>query len=115
LKAETRTRTSASGLEVESLRDRDGWVIRLAGELDLSNTSLLEQALETAVRSDVQRIILELSGLEFIDSSGLRTLVVAARESGADSGRLRIRRGTSAAVTRVLGLTGLDRALPFID
>jgi anti-anti-sigma factor len=59
-------------------------------------------------------VILDLGGLSFIDSSGLRLLVFATAHSRGNGDRLRMLR-SSAAVERVVQLSGLARALPFID
>ena len=56
--------------------------------------------------------MLDLSPLTFIDSAGLRVLLVAKRRSDADSDRLRIRPG-GPAVMRMLALTGIDAYLDF--
>jgi anti-anti-sigma factor len=89
-------------------------MIELFGEFDLAGTEVAARELERAADGDVNEIIVDLSGLDFIDSSGLRVLCHAcARESrGAD--RLRLLRGRGP-VERIFKLTGLDATLPFAD
>ena len=48
-------------------------VIRLAGEVDLSNVESLEEQIERAT-ADVQDVVIDLTEIEFIDSRGLRLL-----------------------------------------
>jgi anti-anti-sigma factor len=90
----------------------DPYLISLVGELDVSNTAALDAELQRAEESSADRIVLDLSRVEFIDSSGLELLVNARRRSDPDPDRLRIRPG-SDPVTRLLALTGIDEFLHF--
>ena len=60
-------------------------VLRLVGELDSDSARTLEQRLQNLPEADV--VVVDLRGLEFIDSSGLRVLVDAKRR-GSDRVRL---------------------------
>ena len=100
-------------LEIRTERDGETYVVRLVGELDLAGADLTEQALVAAYESDAERILVDIDGLEFIDSHGLRTLIRAQRlneQSGRD--RLRVTRGTGH-VADLLKLTAMDQSLPF--
>jgi anti-anti-sigma factor len=90
----------------------DLYLISLIGELDLSTTRVLDAEIVRAEESSAGRIVLDLSGVEFIDSSGLELLVCAKRRSNVDTDRLRIRPGRDQ-VTRLLALTKLDEFLKF--
>jgi anti-anti-sigma factor len=57
--------------------------------------------------------VLDMGGLEFIDSSGIRVLIVAWQESQRDGFDLRLTRG-SDAVMRAFELCGLLDELPFL-
>jgi len=100
-------------LEITTERDGDTYVVRLAGELDVAGTDLVDRALTQAEESDAGRILVDIDRLEFIDSHGLRTLLRAHRrdeESGA--GRLRVTRGRGH-VAELLRLTAIDQTLRF--
>ena len=60
----------------------DGDAVKLAprGEMDLATADVVDRELQKAEASDARRIILDLSGVEFIDSTGLKVLV--ARPAG---------------------------------
>lgn len=96
--------------------NREGAVHRLClrGELDLAAADAVQDALMRVEESDASSIVLDLSGLTFIDSTGIRLLVTAAARSRAEPGRLTLLRG-SAAVQRALQLTALEDELPFTD
>jgi anti-sigma B factor antagonist len=97
-----------------SAREGDAHVIRLSGELDLATAPEVEQELQSIEQTDAGTIVLDLSGLAFMDSSGLRLILRAEARSRADSCRLRLLRGP-ASVQRVFAITGMDGVLPFAD
>jgi anti-anti-sigma factor len=59
--------------------------------------------------------VLDLDELEFLDAAGIRLLLQLNARSQANSSRLRIRRARSTQVKRVIELTGVGDALPFVD
>jgi len=101
-------------LSMSSEREGDVHSICLFGELDLATAEAVERELERAEATDTAAIIVDLSGLEFMDSSGVRLMLIANARSRADANRLTLLRGP-AAVQRVLELSGVERLLPFAD
>jgi anti-sigma B factor antagonist len=99
-------------LTISSHREGDVHTIRPAGELDLANAAELQRELERVEASDVESIVLDLSGLTFMDSTGVQLLLSAHARSRADADRLVLLRGP-VAVQRVLKLSGVDARLPF--
>jgi anti-sigma B factor antagonist len=97
------------GITIQIHTDGDLYLISLVGELDMSNADALDAELQRAEESRAGRIVLDLSGLEFIDSSGLELLVIAKRRSD-DAYRFRIRPGRDK-VTRLFALTKIDEFL----
>lgn len=85
--------------------------VRLEGELDLETVPAVEAALveARAVRNAVR---LDLGGVTFVDSTGVRLLLAEAERSRSDGWELVLGR-PSAAVARTLTLTGVDGRLPF--
>jgi anti-sigma B factor antagonist len=95
--------------------ERDRIVCVVAqGELDLSTAHLLEEALVAAEATDARQIVLDIEAVEFIDSTGLRTLLSAHARSRRDSNRLRVTRGGPQA-QRLFALVAVEQRLPFID
>jgi len=89
-------------------------VVRLQGELDIAQCPALEHALEEAEQSQVDRLIVDIERLTFIDSTGLGVLFNASRRSATNGNRLEITRGTGH-VARILRITELDTMLPLTD
>src|SRR4051812_23091440 len=82
-------------------------VITLSGDLDPATAPLLQEAIDAAAADDsVERVVLDLSGLAFLDSSGLRVFVTAREALDARGARLALRHPTSNT-RRLLDITGL--------
>jgi anti-sigma B factor antagonist len=101
-------------LTIEAESQADAYVIRIIGELDLAGCPDLEVALQEAGGAQVDRIIVDLEALTFIDSAGLGTMLKASRRSASDGNRLQITRGKGQPA-EILRLTELDRALPLTE
>jgi anti-anti-sigma factor len=101
-------------LEVQS-EDRDGHVhVALRGELDLSTVGKVQDELRRVEAAAPSVVVLDLSKVTFLDSTGLRCLVTAderAREAGR---RLVIVRGPEP-VQRVFAITRLEERLEIVD
>ncbi|TYB67651.1 STAS domain-containing protein [Nonomuraea sp. PA05] len=82
--------------------------LRISGEIDRGNRHLLAGALAWALLAGSHDIRLDLSGLTFIDVSGMRLVVVAAARLSAD--RTLVLDPISPAVRRILALTGWEQA-----
>ena len=85
------------------------WVLP-RGDLDVATCEELEQALSIALASEAERVVIDLRGLEFIDSTGLRAIAGASRAD--EAGRLSIVPGPPA-VQGVFNVSGLAPELPF--
>lgn len=94
-------------LSIETERDGDTAVVTVAGELDMSSAPRLESTLsELAGDAEVRRVVIDLSGTGFVDSSGLRAILSAHRQLDASGSELTLR-APSAPVTRLLEITAL--------
>jgi anti-sigma B factor antagonist len=98
-------------LEIQVDEGAGRTVCWIRGELDSINTSRLRVVLGEHIDSDV---VVDLSALEFIDSSGLGVLVGALKRFQAVGHHLTLRSPTSA-IRRVFAMTGLDQAFTIED
>jgi anti-sigma B factor antagonist len=97
--------------------DQDGTraVVAVRGELDLATASQLESALLPGLR-DGGFAVLDLRGLEFMDSTGVRVIVAAHHAAQEHGGRLAlVRTEPDGPVARVLEISGLDAVLNLVD
>jgi anti-anti-sigma factor len=104
-----------NGIEIESRQDGGDYIIRVRGELDLAQCEKFETELKNALQSDASAVLLDLRELNFIDSTGIRALLLAVGLSEANGSRLRVARETSRAVQRTFDMTGVGERLPFVD
>jgi anti-anti-sigma factor len=81
-------------------------VLRLLGELDLSNKVLLQDVVGGILEQRPQLLVLDLSGLAFMDCSGLSVLVSAHRNLAEDQHSLFVT-GVQPIVRRLIALVGL--------
>jgi anti-sigma B factor antagonist len=88
-------------------------VVRLGGELDLYNAPKLREALLDAAKQSPQRLVLDLSEVEFIDSTALGALIEARASLPDRRGLLLAAPGLETR--RALQVSGLDRHLPVHD
>lgn len=111
-------RRAAAGLHrriVESLIEItvEGAVVRVRGEVDISNYALLESAVGSACGNAETHVDLDLTELQFMDASGLRALTSGTADFRHRSGRV-ILRNPGPAVARVLRLLRVD-VLPGVE
>jgi anti-anti-sigma factor len=101
-------------LSMTSERDGDVHVIALFGELDLAAADSVERELLRVEATDAGSIVVDLSRLTFMDSTGARLVWHADARSRAGANRLGLRRGPRA-VQRVFEISGIADMLPFTD
>lgn len=105
--------TGPTGFSITA-QDADGGTLRVLvrGELDLATAPELEDTLVTAIE-DGREVVLDLRELEFMDSSGVRVLVVAHTRAEGRFGL--IAAGPNSPVTKILAIAGLAPELRFVD
>jgi len=89
-------------------------VIHGTGRLNMVSAPKLRQAVDEAVGSGRPRVVVDLSEVEFMDSSGLGALIGCLKSARQAGGDLRIAAPTKQ-VTMVLKLSNLDRVLTSYD
>lgn len=90
----------------------DGIIVTVSGEVDFCTEGLLQQALLRIMRERSARLLLDLSGVSFMDCAGLRALLTTRRRAELRGGSMRLI-AASRAVRRIIELTGAHEALPW--
>jgi anti-sigma B factor antagonist len=101
-------------LSLETSIDGPAAVIALRGELDLAGAATLEQELERLEEDFHGAVVLDLRGVEFMDSSGLRLIAVSAERARSRGRRLALVPGAEQ-VMRVFDVTRMRERLDFVD
>ena len=97
---------------VKVQRRDDVAIVQARGELDVATVETLRATLGAIVSTG--RLVLDLRGLSFIDSTGLHLLVALHQRAQRDGFQLTLV-APAAPVDRAIRLCGLDEALPFVD
>ncbi|AVH98834.1 anti-sigma factor antagonist [Streptomyces cinereoruber] len=97
-------------VEVE-IRDADTAVVSVGGELDIETATMLHHHLANQFLHGRRHLVLDLSALDFMDSSGLNVLIRAGRDARESGGDLHLAAPTPA-VRRILEITGLTMTTP---
>jgi anti-sigma B factor antagonist len=88
--------------------------LTLSGELDLATVPRVQEAVDAALARGARTLIVDLSALSFIDSSGLRLFVVLHQRANAEGWTLSLIRPQERAMT-VFRVSGLEENLPFSE
>jgi anti-sigma B factor antagonist len=94
--------------------DGSAAVVHIIGELDLATAPTLRETLARLYQDGTTSVVLDLTDLDFVDSTGLSEFVVAlkrCRERGGDV----VLRSPSRSTARVLTISGLDRVFTIVS
>lgn len=106
--------TDSGAFAVEVDQDDGGATVIVTGDIDLATVRRLERAREQALAGSPSRLVIDLGGVRFIDSSGLKFLTDTLRLSRSDGWQLQLLRPQASAM-RAFIVTGVDQHLPFLD
>lgn len=101
------------GLELSSEQRDDNFVVTVAGDLDIVTSPALDECLNQA-QSRGNRVVLDLSGVDFMDTSALAVIVGHWKRLEAAGGSLALA-GARYRYTKTLWITGLADRLSLYD
>lgn len=97
------------------IRQKSGiTVVGAAGEIDVFTAPDLDAGLGEVIAAGGVRIVLDLTGVTFLDSTGLGVLVKSLKSVRAEQGWVRLVIG-SQKIRKIFDITGLDAAMPLYD
>ena len=99
-----------AGFHAEADDSSGTTVVRLHGDLDMASAPGLTRALSSALDAGPPALVVDLSELDFVDSTGIRVLITACRRAG-NEGCSFVVRGPRRPVLKALRLTGVDRLM----
>ena len=85
-------------------------IVRISGEIDLSNVALVREAIGAAL-PDLPVVVLDLTGTEYLDSAGIAMLFRLAERLSYNRQELQLVVPPNAPIRAVIGLTKLDRVV----
>ena len=99
-------------LSIEARAMGDRTVLTVRGELDLYTAPALRDRVLAAAAEGQHRLVIDLSGVPFMDSSGLGVIVACLKRLRESGGDLALVTAPGSPPSKLLSLTGLDRAIP---
>lgn len=101
-------------IDIKSEHDGKAVVFRLRGSLDLATSPSIRAALLEAANGGKHDIVVDLTQVEFLDSTGLGALIGAHRRALEHGGRVRLV-VNDGPIARLLNITGLIRIFAVYD
>jgi anti-anti-sigma factor len=95
-------------LDVRIAAEAGASIVHLTGEIDMTNSPMLRDQLQAMIDRDPQRVIFEMSGVHYVDSSGIGTLVELKRKFRRGRGPV-VLVGVQPRVRSLLEITRLDK------
>jgi anti-sigma B factor antagonist len=89
-------------------------VVAPTGRLDVAGAPALKDAISEVVKNGPPRVVLDMEGISFVDSTGLGSVIAALKQIRSSQGDLRLA-APNQQVRVVLELTTLDRVFPYFS
>jgi anti-anti-sigma factor len=100
-------------LEVQTRQvDSGATVVAPTGRLDVAGAPALKDAISEALKSGQAKVVIDMEGVSFVDSTGLGSVIAALKQIRSSQGDLRLA-APNQQVRVVLELTTLDRVFPY--
>ena len=101
-------------MQIATTPGSDRYILTVTGEVDLASSPELDTAIIAAIESGATSVVVDLTDVSFMDSSGLGVIVRGlkrCREADKDLDLVI----TNERVLKVFGITGLDQVIPIHD
>lgn len=102
----------ADSFDLEERPDGERTAVVLRGELDLASVDIVRERLD-ALRAGHRPVVLDLDGLTFMDSTGVRLVLESVRHAEQESWEFRVTHGSSA-VRRIFASAQIEDRLPYL-
>jgi anti-anti-sigma factor len=100
-------------LEVQTRQvDTGATVVAPTGRLDVAGAPALKDAISEALKNGQAKVVIDMEGVSFVDSTGLGSVIAALKQIRSSQGDLRLA-APNQQVRVVLELTTLDRVFPY--
>ncbi len=98
-----------------SSTDAGRWrVLHVRGEIDMATCPTLRQEIIGQIGAGHRNLVVDLAGVDFVDSTGLGVLIGGLKRTRSQGGDMRLS-GVTGQLSRVFELTGLDDVFTVID
>lgn len=94
-------------MKTEVQQESNSTIVNVTGSVDALTAAELSKVLTTQITEGRANLVVDLTGVEFMSSAGLRTLLGAVKEARSNGGDLRIA-STNPGVDKVLKMSGFN-------
>jgi anti-anti-sigma factor len=101
-------------MEIHNRMENDVLIIKVDGRMDASNASVAEEEINTALEGEQNRLLFDLSGLEYLSSGGLRVILGAAKEIRRRGGKVALA-ALKEYVYEIFEVSGFTAMIPIKD
>jgi anti-anti-sigma factor len=101
-------------MEVNTLTEKDVSIVSASGRIDSLTYELLLAALSDRIRTGAKSLVVDLGGVDYTSSAGLRALLIAQQEARRAGGDLRLA-AVQTNVLKVLKLSGFTSIFKIYD
>ena len=101
-------------VSVRSRTSGDANILEIEGELDIASAHRVEEELRALESDTIVPIVVDLRGVKFLDSTGLRVLMDAHSRASEAGRAFSLIRGPDH-IHRIFGITGLDKHIRFVE
>jgi len=98
-------------MDISEDRKADALILALSGKLDATTAKTFEEKILGVINSGTQRLVLDLSQLEYVSSSGLRVFLLAAKRLQGTEGKI-VLCALKDQIRQVFDLAGFSSILP---
>jgi anti-anti-sigma factor len=101
-------------MEIQTRKEGNAWVVSVKGRMDAVTAPEFEKNLSDLISGGENGLILNLAGLEYISSAGLRSILVTAKKLKGKQGKL-VFTGLQGPVEEVFKISGFHSILKIVD
>ena len=101
-------------MEINNRVENGVLIVTVDGRLDASNASVAEEKINKALEGDQNRLLFDLSGLEYLSSGGLRVILGAAKEIRRRDGKVALA-ALKEYVYEIFEVSGFTAMIPIKD
>ena len=101
-------------MQIKERKENDIMIYSVEGDIDINSSPDIRKAFDKTVNSKIMKVIVNLTGVSYIDSSGLATLVEMLKRAKVYGGKLRLT-NLAAKVKSLFEITKLERLFDIYD
>jgi anti-anti-sigma factor len=100
-------------MQVSEVKEGETLILVLEGRLDSTTSADFEKQIVDAIHNNEKHIVIDLAGVDYISSAGLRAVLIGAKQMNAGYGKIALC-GLSEKLQEVFHMSGFDKILTIL-